>query len=147
VDEFENRDRERATGAAAAERLPAGWVLYDAACGVCSRWVPFWAPTLRKYRFETAPLQAAWVKERLGISEAELLQDFRLLLADGRELRGAEAYRHIMRRIPWAFPAYLVVSAPGLRVVFDWAYRRFARNRLVLSRACGLPPAIRKPAC
>ena len=25
---------------------PVGWVLYDQGCGVCARWVPFWAPTL-----------------------------------------------------------------------------------------------------
>jgi predicted DCC family thiol-disulfide oxidoreductase YuxK len=43
-----------------------GRVLYDAACGVCSRWVPFWAPTLRRIGLDVAPLQATWVGERTG---------------------------------------------------------------------------------
>ena len=123
-----------------------GWVLYDASCGFCSQWVPFWEPTLRKHGFETAPLQAPWVQARLGISESELLEDFRLLMADGRQARGAEAYRQVMKHITWAYSIYLLACAPSLRWALNWAYRRFARNRLGISRACGLRPTVRKSA-
>src|SRR3989442_12592856 len=63
---------------------PAGWVLYDDACGFCRRWVPYWAETLSKRGFSIAPLQSAWVQERLNAPADELLDDLRLLLPDGR---------------------------------------------------------------
>ncbi len=117
-----------------------GWVLYDNSCGVCSRWVPFWAPTLRRRGIDIAPLQAEWVRERLSVPPEELLQDLRLLMADGSELRGADAYRAVLRRIWWAWPLYLFAITPGLRSIFDGCYRVFARNRYRVSQACRLPP-------
>jgi predicted DCC family thiol-disulfide oxidoreductase YuxK len=120
------------------EPQPLGWVLYDDSCGFCRRWVPFWADTLRKRGFAIAPLQSQWFREKMTGSEDDLLLDLRLLLADGRQVRGPNVYRHVMRRIWWAYPFYLLSIAPGLRSVFDWSYRTFARNRHRFSRACRL---------
>lgn len=118
----------------------AGWVLFDGSCGFCRNWVVYWAPTLRRRGFEIAPLQEPWVRERLDTSsEDELLSDFRLLLSDARQLRGAEAYRYLMRRIWWTYPIYLLAVTPILRHVFDWGYRVFADNRYHISRSCRLP--------
>ena len=75
------------------ERKPEGWVLYDGACGLCSRWVPFWKGTLEKRGFLIAPLQTDWVAEKLRLSDAELATDFRLLLADGEQLAVAAPAR------------------------------------------------------
>jgi hypothetical protein len=47
-------------------------------------------------------------------------------------------YRHLMRRIWWAYPLFLLTCTPGLRQIFDWGYRTFARNRFGFSSACGL---------
>ena len=102
----------------------AGWVLYDETCGVCSRWVPFWAPTLA----------------RLGLSPDAVLRDIVLLFNDGRQLAGADVYRYVMRNIWWAYPLYLLSIVPGLRQLFDLGYRVFADNRLRISSACGLRP-------
>jgi len=35
-----------------------GWVLYDGACGFCSRWAPLWERALAKRGFLIAPLQS-----------------------------------------------------------------------------------------
>ncbi len=123
---------------------PAGWILYDDACGICRRWVPFWENTLRARGFEIAPLQADWVRQKLPRNEAERLQDLRLLLADGKIISGADAYRYAMKRIGWAWPVYLLSVAPVGRQVFDWCYRKFARHRHRLSEACGLDNRIAK---
>ena len=120
---------------------PAGYVLYDDACGFCRRWIPFFENSLRRRGFAIAPLQAEWVNEQLGVSQADLLHDLWLVLASGEQVRGADVYRYLMRRIWWAFPLYLLASAPLLRKAFDWGYRTFADNRYRFSRACGLPPA------
>ena len=118
---------------------PVGWVLYDDSCGFCRRWVPFWARTLARRGFAIETLQSEWIRKRLKVRDEELLFDLRLLLADGRQIRGADVYRYAMRRIWWAYPFYLLSIAPLLNRVFDWSYRKFADNRYHVSSACRLP--------
>ena len=120
-----------------------GWVLYDDSCGICRRWIPFWAATLEKRGFTVAPLQSEWVTHKIPVPGEDLLLDVRLLLADGTHIRGADVYRYMMRRIWWAYPLYLVSITPLLRRVFDRGYRTFADHRHRFSRACGLPGAAR----
>jgi predicted DCC family thiol-disulfide oxidoreductase YuxK len=116
---------------------PLGWILYDDRCGFCRRWVPFWEGALRQRGFDVAPLQAEWVRARLNLSDEELLEDLRLLLADGSQVVDADVYRYATRLIWWAWAVYLFSVTPGLRPVFDWGYRTFARNRHRISSACG----------
>jgi predicted DCC family thiol-disulfide oxidoreductase YuxK len=115
------------------------WVLYDGACGICSRWVPRWSPTLARLGLDVAPLQSPWVADRTGLSQDVLLQDLRLLHRDGSLTSGAEVYREILRRLRWTYPLYLLSVMPGFRQVFNWAYRTFARHRMSISTSCGLP--------
>jgi len=88
-----------------------------------------------------APLQAKWVMEKLGLPPEELLFDLRLLLANGSQIQGADAYRYLMRRIWWAYPLYLLSVTPLLRGLFNLSYRSFADNRYWFSHACRLSPA------
>jgi predicted DCC family thiol-disulfide oxidoreductase YuxK len=115
-----------------------GWVLYDDSCGFCSRWVPFWSGALSRRGLGIAPLQADWVRSRLSLSDAEIVQDLLLLFRDGRLIRGADVYRYVMQRVWWAYPLFLLSTAPVGRRMFDFGYRTFARNRFRVSRACGL---------
>lgn len=117
-----------------------GWVLYDDSCGFCQCWIPFWESTLRRRGFAISTLQALWVSHTLRLGEDELVSDLRLVLADGRQISGADVYRYVMRRIWWAYPLYRVSVAPLFRLVFDWGYRTFADNRYRISRACRLRP-------
>ena len=117
-----------------------GWVLYDGACGFCSRWAPLWENTLHKRGFLIVPLQSDWIVEKLHLSECEPASDFRVLLTNGGQLAGAAAYRYLMRRIWWAGPLYLLSILPGFRNLFDLGYRLFADNRFWISRRCHLPP-------
>lgn len=117
-----------------------GWVLYDGPCGFCSRWVPHWAGVLDRAGFAIDTLQAQWVHERLHLSPEDLVADIRLILVNGDTRRGADVYRYVMQRIWWAWPIYVLTTVPGLRQVFDGAYRRFADNRYWISRTCHMPP-------
>lgn len=117
---------------------PAGWILYDDTCGICRRWVPFWENTLQRRGFEIAPLQADWVREKIPPGESALLQDLRLLLANGTLISGADTYRYALNRIWWAYPVYLISVLPLGRWLFNAGYRKFARHRHQLSAACGL---------
>ena len=121
------------------EVTPEGWILYDDSCGVCRRWVPFWEGTLLKRGFSIAALQDPWVAERLGSHPGrEILQDIRLLFADGTDIAGADVYRFAMKRIWWAYPLYVLSVVPIGRSMFDLCYRRFAAHRHSISRLCGL---------
>src|SRR2546426_9560448 len=95
-------------------RTNRSWVLYDDSCGFCRRWVPFWAATLRRRGYNIAPLQSRWVRQRLQLSDEALLHDLRLLLADGTQVQGADVYRHVMKRIWWAYPMWVLACAPVL---------------------------------
>ena len=116
---------------------PRGWVLYDGECGVCTRAVEYWTPTIRACGYAIAPLQSGWVRERLGMGDEELVKDIRLLLADGGVVNGPDVYRHFMRRIWWMWPGWVLSRVPGLGAVFNGAYYWFVRNRHRFSRACG----------
>jgi predicted DCC family thiol-disulfide oxidoreductase YuxK len=116
-----------------------GWVLYDNACDFCRRWVPRFEGTLYRRGYAIAPLQADWVRERLDVSNDELIADVRLLRRDGDQITGADVYRHCMRRIWWTWPLWLLSVLPGTRQLFDRTYRTFARNRYCISGASGIP--------
>lgn len=122
-----------------------GHVLYDDSCGFCRRWVPFWANALARRGFAIAPLQSAWTIENVGLPEDERLRDLRLVLATGEQKVGADAYRHVMRRIGWARPLYALACSPGGRQAFDWGYRTFAANRHRVSRACRWQTTVAEP--
>jgi predicted DCC family thiol-disulfide oxidoreductase YuxK len=113
-----------------------GWVLYDASCGFCRSWVPFWRHTLLKRGFDIGPLQSEWVAKEFKMPHDELVNDLRLLLLDGTRLQGADVYRYVMKRIWWALPIYLFAVLPCTRSVFNWGYRTFATNRFRVSHAC-----------
>jgi predicted DCC family thiol-disulfide oxidoreductase YuxK len=115
-----------------------GTVLYDDSCGFCRRWIPFWAKVLNRHHFDIATLQSPWTRAQLDLNE-DVLADLRLLLPDGGQIQGADVYRHVMRRIWWAYPLYMLAILPVLRELFDWSYRTFARNRYRFSATCGMP--------
>ena len=121
-----------------------GWILYDGSCGFCSKWVPFWSSTLARQGLGFAPLQADWVKERIDMTDEELLEDLRLLLSTGEVISGPQVYRHVMRRTWWMTPFYLLSITPGLSHLFDWSYRTFADHRYEVSAACRLPAELTK---
>lgn len=75
---------------------------------------------------------------KLKLPPEKLLDDLRLLLADGTHVAGPDVYRYAMRRIWWALPLYVFSVLPVGRQVFDSGYRTFARNRYRVSDTCGL---------
>ena len=119
----------------------SGWVLFDGICGFCSWWVPFWAPLLRAHGYDIEQLQAGWIRERLQLSDEELLNDILILKPDGGRIVGADVYRDVMRKVWWLLPLYLFSVMPLGRQTFDLAYRLFKNNRYRISKACRMPPA------
>jgi len=57
------------------------------------------------------------VRNQLDLPNSPLLEDLRLPLSDGIQVKGADVYRHLMRRIWWAYPLFLLACTPGLRKI------------------------------
>ena len=122
---------------------PLGWVLYDAACGFCTWWIPLWEKTINSTGYAIVPLQVPWVAANVQLQEgAELNNDIRLLLRDGRLLHGADAYIFGMRRVWWARPLGYLFGLPGFRQLMWLFYKCFNRNRFLISKACRMPPTM-----
>jgi predicted DCC family thiol-disulfide oxidoreductase YuxK len=113
-----------------------GWVLYDAECGFCSRWLKFWTPTLSRHGFSVGALQDAWATETTGLTVEELLADIRLIRPDGSLVSGADVYLQVTRKVWWAWPFYALFSLPGFNRLIHLGYRWFASNRYCVSHAC-----------
>jgi predicted DCC family thiol-disulfide oxidoreductase YuxK len=114
------------------------WILYDGECAVCTRGIGFWRQTMARRGFRTAPLQEEWVAARLKMPRAEVVREFRVLTSDGRMLIGAEGYRHLMRAIWWAWPVAMLLGLPGLRQLFEAAYRFLRDRRYCVAGRCDI---------
>ena len=116
-----------------------GWVLYDAHGPGCLRLAGWFQNRLVRRRFELVPLQTPWVRARLGLTEAELLKEMRLLRADGKMFGGADALLEIGRHYRLAWPVRQLARVPvvlrGLRGLYRWV----ARMRPCTNGACALP--------
>ena len=119
---------------------PRGWILYDADCGFCTRWAWRLARIGRvgKRGFHLAPLQAPWVRERLKLSEKDLLHEMRVLTADDVLYGGADSVVFLAQQVWWARPFTALAKLPGVMPLLRAAYRWVARNRHQLSAACSV---------
>jgi len=123
-----------------AEMADRGVILYDGHCGFCSRWVNYWAETLKRHGFKIGALDEPWVASQLKMPYEELVTDIRLLMPDEKMVSGADVYLYVARQIWWAWPFYAVFSLPGFNWLIRTGYRWFARNRYWFSRSCRLQP-------
>ncbi len=113
------------------------WLLYDGGCGMCRQGVSIWRSSLRSRKIGTRPLQDTWVQAQLApLTEEELISDVRLLFRDGQQLRGANVYRYLFKRIWWAYPLYVLSLIPPFNWAFDQLYKLIAANRHKISHTC-----------
>jgi predicted DCC family thiol-disulfide oxidoreductase YuxK len=122
-----------------------GWILYDAECPMCYRFVAQVEGALSG--FARAPLQSPWVQERLGLAGEDLLAQMRVLTPNGRVFAGADAVVYLAeemcRHRPrwWPLAVVLMAKMPfGLQLLrygYGWvAARRSCRQgRCAFARA------------
>jgi alginate O-acetyltransferase complex protein AlgI len=113
-----------------------GWVLYDADCRHCVALAKRFEAALARRQFELVPLQTAWVRERLGLPDAELLAEMRLLKADGEMAGGADALLEIGGQFWWAWPWRQLGRITLAMNLFRAGYRWIARHRHCAGGAC-----------
>jgi len=113
-----------------------GWVFYDAECRFCVAGMKRWGGLFAKRGFEWLPLQTPGTAARLGVTDAQLLEEMWVLRADGRMASGVNAWAILMRSVWWMWPLGALLAVPGInaigRVVYGWV----ARNRYCLGGSC-----------
>ena len=112
------------------------WVFYDGECPFCVRQAARFNRLLRKRDIELLPLQSAYARDLLRLTDAELLNEMRLLTSDNRLLGGADAVIELTRRIWWAWPFFLMAQIPGAKVLLRKGYKWFAERRHCFSGTC-----------
>ncbi|NNM86919.1 MAG: DUF393 domain-containing protein [Phycisphaerae bacterium] len=115
---------------------PAGWVLYDADCHFCTTWARRSKKLLESRELVLVPLQTPWVRARLGLPEAQLLTEMRLLRPNGQVFRGADALLEIGRHFCWSWPLAQMGHIPGVHALLVMIYRWVARHRSCAVGAC-----------
>ncbi|HYL96715.1 MAG TPA: DUF393 domain-containing protein [Terriglobales bacterium] len=118
-------------------RRAAGWVFYDGECEFCRSLARRFRSTLEKRGFGLAPLQDPRVATLLGLAPNLLLQEMRVLTAEGEVLGGAQAVTFLAAKIWWAWPVHAAAKLPGVRLLLRAAYRWVADHRHCSSCAVG----------
>lgn len=113
-----------------------GWVFYDAECRFCVAGMQRWGGLFARRGFQWLPLQMPGTAARLGVTEAQLLEEMWLQLADGRVVSGVNAWSALMRSVWWLWPVGVLIGAPGLNAIARAVYRCVARNRRCLGGSC-----------
>ncbi len=113
-----------------------GWVLYDADCRFCRRFAHWAERSLTRRHFRLEPLQTPWVQQRLQIPKAQLLDEMRLLTADGRCLGGCDALLQIAEYFWWTWPVRQMARIKIVKAGLEAAYRWVASHRGCASGRC-----------
>jgi predicted DCC family thiol-disulfide oxidoreductase YuxK len=114
----------------------AGWVLYDARCGMCVWTMRRNAAFLRRLGYRYRPLQdIEFQQSNLGDSR-ELL----VLTPDNRLVGGADALIHILSGLPFARGIVQILRHPRIIPHLRRAYRWVADHRYRISQVCLLKP-------
>jgi len=117
-----------------------GWVFYDAECRFCVAGMQRWGGLFARHGFRWLPLQTPGTAARLGFTEAELQEEMKLLLADGRIFGGVDAWAMLFRAVWWLWPVGALLAVPGLRWCGARVYAWVARNRHCFGGSCALHP-------
>ncbi|MGZ5391373.1 MAG: thiol-disulfide oxidoreductase DCC family protein [Mycobacterium sp.] len=107
----------------------AGTLFFDGKCGMCTRSRNFLLKLNRTGDLLTEPLQTPGTAERLGISDASLMDAVRWLDATGNVYAGAEAANAAVSAALGTRVPLLIYRIPGIRSLEDAVYRWVADHR------------------
>jgi predicted DCC family thiol-disulfide oxidoreductase YuxK len=114
----------------------AGWVLYDAQCGLCSWAAGRHAARLKDLGYRLKPLQEAGDKLP-GLADP---QEMMVLTLDDQIFSGVDAYLHLLARLPHTTKLVKILRHPRINQFARLIYRWIAKHRSHISHACRLRP-------
>lgn len=111
-------------------------VFFDGACPLCSREMRFLQRLDRQRRIRFTDIAAPdFEAKSAGIEWEELMRAMHARLPDGSFVAGVEAFRRVYQSLGFG-PLVWVSRAPILRQLLDFAYAKFAKNRMRLTSRC-----------
>jgi predicted DCC family thiol-disulfide oxidoreductase YuxK len=122
-------------------------VFYDVECRFCVAGMKRWGGLFARRGFQWLPLQTSGTAARLGVTEAQLLAEMWLQLADGRVASGVNAWSALMRSVWWLWPLGVLIGVPGLNAIARAVYRWVARNRRCFGGSCKIHSHAPGDAC
>ena len=112
-------------------------LIYDGDCGICRRWIDYWAALTGDRVVYRAYQEAAG--DYPEIPRDDFRHAIQFIEPDGRAYSGAAATYRVLRFAPgrrWWWQLY--ANAPGFAPAAEWAYAFFARRRDLLAVATQL---------
>lgn len=107
----------------------SGTLFFDGNCGMCTRSRNFLLKLNRTGELLTEPLQTPGTAERLGLSDASLMDAVRWLDAAGNVYAGAEAANAAVSAALGTRVPLIIYRIPGIRTLEDAVYRWVADHR------------------
>jgi predicted DCC family thiol-disulfide oxidoreductase YuxK len=107
----------------------AGTLFFDGKCGMCTRSRNLLLKLNRTGDLLTEPLQTPDTAERLGITDASLMDAVRWLDATGDVYAGAEAANAAVSAALGTRLPLMIYRIPGIRSLEDAVYRWVADHR------------------
>ncbi len=128
------------SSAAGSRRAPSGSVaqptlIYDGACGFCTRWVERVRRWDVRDRVALLTLQDPSALELSGRTAEALTMAMHLVLPDGRVFAGADAARELCSFLPWGWLPRVAFWVPGAMPIARRVYAAVAGRRYRLG--CG----------
>ena len=119
-------------------------VFYDGDCPLCMREIRMLMRLDRKDRIQfTNIADPEFDATQLGANYDDLMQRIHGRLPDGTWVEGVEVFRRLYGAVGFG-PVVALSRLPGVRGGLDWAYEKFAANRLKwtgrCTDACEIPP-------
>jgi len=113
-----------------ADRPAATVVIYDGECKFCTASVRRLHRSDRHGLLAFLPLQDPEVARRFpDLTYDEMMQYMVVVPPDGRRLRGAEGFKYLSTRLPLLYAMAPALHLPGLMPLWQWFYRKFAKQR------------------
>lgn len=111
-------------------------VFYDGACPLCVKEIAFLRRLDRERRIRFTDIAAAdFDADAIGLPYDTLMRRIHARLPDGTIIEGVEVFRRLYGAVGWDALVSLT-RLPGIAQTLDWAYERFAANRLRWTGRC-----------
>ena len=111
-------------------------VFFDGDCPLCLKEIQLLRKLDRKGRIAFTDIAADnFDPSDIGISYETLMEEIHARLADGQWITGVEVFRRLYGAV--GFGAVMQLTRlPGVSHTLDFAYEKFAKNRLKLTGRC-----------
>lgn len=109
---------------------------FDGDCPLCVREMSMLSRLDRRGLIRRTDIaSASFDPGSYGKTQHDFMQRMHGRLPDGRWVEGVEVFRHMYRAVGFG-PLVALSRQPGIRQLLDWAYERFAANRLRWTGRC-----------